>query len=340
MSKHMRHLVRTMVVAVVLLMALPASAALPPRPPSGNGIDLIGHSTPADLSGYVMSIMQPWDFAKQVQATNQGSIPRPCAKDLTSTRATDCGTNAGGGTLCIQNGVICPPGVNDAPNYAGGLGFCWTYRNHPAWFLHHDGQLVKHVGWPTSYQIDWRRTAYQRAWADHVIADAQAHGWRWVWAEQRADEPALLHDVRHLRRREANAGRDQGDAGCRRSAVAARWYPHHRQPRVDRSVPDALERLAAVGGWLRERARDGRGGEQQGSVPPQAQSLHLREVGGHRSILHRGSPYSLSKCRPTRCRTTRTRRLQRRPLGTRGRQRSSNATVARGTPPVARAVRG
>ena len=122
MSKHMRQLVRTMVVAVVLLMALPASAALPPRPPSGNGIDLIGHSTPADLSGYVMSIMQPWDFAKQAQATSQGSIPAEY-KDLTSTRATDCGTNAVAERSASRTVLICPPGVNDAPNYAGGLGF-------------------------------------------------------------------------------------------------------------------------------------------------------------------------------------------------------------------------
>jgi hypothetical protein len=37
--------------------------------------------------------------------------------------------------------------------------------------------------------MDWRRTAYQRAWADHVIADAQAHGWRWVWADNALTNP-------------------------------------------------------------------------------------------------------------------------------------------------------
>lgn len=157
-------------------------------PSSGNGIDLIGHTPPADLSGYVMALMQPWDFAAQAQATAQGVVPIEY-KDLTSTRETDCGTNAGGGTPCIQNGVICPPGVNDAPNYAGGLGFCWTWRNHPGWFYRHNGALVTYTQFPYAYLMDWRRTAYQRAWADQVIADANVHGWTWVWADDAFTNP-------------------------------------------------------------------------------------------------------------------------------------------------------
>jgi hypothetical protein len=159
---------------------------LPPPPSSGKGIDLIGH--PAhDWSAYTVAIMQPWDFAKQQAALAHGVIPFEY-KDLTSTRSNDCGSSVGGGSPCIVNGVICPAGVNDAPNYPTGLGFCWTWRNHPAWFYRHNG-LVTENGFPNQYLMDWRRSGYQLAWAAHVVAAAQAHGWRWVWADNALSNP-------------------------------------------------------------------------------------------------------------------------------------------------------
>jgi Hypothetical glycosyl hydrolase family 15 len=110
-------------------------------------------------------------------------------KDLTSTRETDCGINPGGGTPCIQNGVICPSGLNDAPYYAGGLGFCWTYRNHPDWFYRNNGQMVTEIGYPTQYVMDWANPAYQRAWADAVAANVQSSNWGWVWMDNALTNP-------------------------------------------------------------------------------------------------------------------------------------------------------
>jgi len=114
-------------------------------------------------------------------------------KDLQSVRANDCGTSPGGGQPCVVNGVICPAGVDDAPYYAGGLGFCATWRSHPEWFLTNDGTTATaatplsdlHVmaGFPDSYQTDYGNPAYQAAWAQAVSADVAASGWDGVKAD-------------------------------------------------------------------------------------------------------------------------------------------------------------
>lgn len=121
-------------------------------------------------------------------------------KDLTSTREDDCGTNPAGGSPCIVSGTICPPGTNDAPYFAGGLGFCAAWRANPAWFLTTSGalatastppsQLVSESGFPTQYMMDYGNAGYQRAWLSAVKADAQAHGWSGVLADNAISKAA------------------------------------------------------------------------------------------------------------------------------------------------------
>jgi hypothetical protein len=109
-------------------------------------------------------------------------------KDLTSTREDDCGSNPGGGTPCIQNGVICPKGVSDAPYYAAGLPFCWTWRHHRSWFLRGtNGTLLTESGFPTQYVMNYGSRAYSRTWARFVIRDARRNGWHYVFGDNVLD---------------------------------------------------------------------------------------------------------------------------------------------------------
>jgi hypothetical protein len=173
-------------ICVLVLSVLAIAAAPLPRP--GTGIYLIGRDAPSNLSAYTVALMQAWDFTKKQHATAAGVVPI-AYKDLSSTRSNDCRTNIGGRSRCIVNGVICPPGVHDAPYYAGGLGFCRTWRNHPAWFYRHDGHLVQYAGFPGHYLMNWRSTEYQRAWAAHVTRAAKRGGWSWVWADNALVNP-------------------------------------------------------------------------------------------------------------------------------------------------------
>lgn len=101
--------------------------------------------------------------------------------DLASTRSNDCGSSPSGGSPCIVNGVFCPPGVNDAIYHAGGLGFCWTWRNHPNWFLRDSsGKLIVYSGFPDSYMMNYGLAAYQNAWLSAVKSSALAGGWNGV----------------------------------------------------------------------------------------------------------------------------------------------------------------
>jgi hypothetical protein len=169
----------------------PASSAPASGPPTTQqGLFDLGNqpydwATAARQYGAV--ILNDWKASWAQQITAAGSKAF-VYKDLTSTRETDCGANPGGGSSCIVNGVICPKGVNDARYYAGGLGFCWAWRNHPGWFLRtSSGALLTEAGFPTQYVMDFGNPAYQQAWLQAVTADAKANGWKYIFGDNALD---------------------------------------------------------------------------------------------------------------------------------------------------------
>jgi Hypothetical glycosyl hydrolase family 15 len=171
--------------AVVGWVAAPAGAAT-----SQTGLFDLGNQSyawSAQAPQYSAIILNDWKASWAAQITAAGSKPF-VYKDLTSTRETDCGTSPGGGSPCIVNRVICPKGVNDAPYYAGGLGFCWTWRHHPSWFLRTaTGGMLKEAGFRTQFVMDFGNAAYQAAWLKAVTADAKANHWTYVFGDNALD---------------------------------------------------------------------------------------------------------------------------------------------------------
>jgi hypothetical protein len=176
-----------------------ANAATVPNVQSGTGWFAVNGPAPNNnYTNYTFAIFQAWQGSAASAAKGQGAVVAEY-KDLTSTRADDCGTSPGGGSDCIVNGVICPSGVNDAANYAAGLGFCWAWRNHPDWFLTTDGStatsstppsdLVWENGYNVQAMMDWGNKAYQDAWAANVIQTAQANGFQYVFADNALMNP-------------------------------------------------------------------------------------------------------------------------------------------------------
>ncbi len=137
---------------------------------------------------YKAVILNDWKARWGRRITAKGGVKVFVYKDLTSTRETDCGTSLGGGQSCIVNGVICPHGVKDARDYAGGIGFCWAWRHHRNWFLRtSSGQLLTESGFPTQYVMNFGNRGYQEAWLRTVAADAKANGWKYVFGDNAVD---------------------------------------------------------------------------------------------------------------------------------------------------------
>lgn len=118
-------------------------------------------------------------------------------KDLTSARTDDC-VPAGSGnqsptTSCITGGFsldnapsqdVCPSSVQDAPNIATGIGFCWIWRNHPDWLLKNtNGQYLEEANFPASIETDYGNPAYQQQWLTNVLSDLQTNGWTGVFGD-------------------------------------------------------------------------------------------------------------------------------------------------------------
>jgi hypothetical protein len=126
-----------------------------------------------------------WDGAwlAQIHAASPGTKVY-VYKSLIDTRSQDCGSNPGGGSPCIVGGTICPAGVQDAPDLASGIGFCWTWRNHRNWFLTGaNGKLLPLAGYPDQYLMDFGLAAYQRTWLRNVAASTKAAGFQGVFAD-------------------------------------------------------------------------------------------------------------------------------------------------------------
>ena len=138
---------------------------------------------------YQAVILNDWNasWIPEIKAVSPGSHVF-VYKDLSSTRSNDCTGNPDGTDSCISDGVFCPPAVNDSSTLSTGVGFCWTWRNHPSWFLRDSsGSLITETGYPTQFMIDFGSPAYQAQWLANVKADALANGWDGVFMDNVMD---------------------------------------------------------------------------------------------------------------------------------------------------------
>lgn len=134
---------------------------------------------------YQAVILNDWEasWIPEIKAVSPGTQVF-VYKDLSSTRSNDCTGNPDGTDSCISDGVFCPPGINDSSTLSTGVGFCWTWRNDPSWFLRDSsGALITETGYPTQYMMDFGKPAYQAQWLANVKTDALTNGWGGVFMD-------------------------------------------------------------------------------------------------------------------------------------------------------------
>lgn len=138
---------------------------------------------------YHVFILNDWEasWAAQIHQYNPSAVVL-VYKDLWSVRSDDCTGAPDGSDACIVNGVFCPQGVTDKATFAGGLPFCWTWRNHPGWFAKDaNGNLVQYNGFPGVYMTRAGAPGYQAAWAIFVGSDLIQNGWDGIFADNAID---------------------------------------------------------------------------------------------------------------------------------------------------------
>lgn len=181
------------VLAVVALLVWPSSKNVPKPAARTSGTAGNTKTLLIDLDGtnynwsevaptYQAVVLNDWEASWIPKIKAQSPSTRVFVyKDLSSTRSDDCTGNPDGTDSCISNGVFCPPGINDSPTLAAGVGFCWAGRNDPDWFLRDaSGAPITEVGYPTQYMMDFGNPAYQAKWLANVKADVLSNGWQGV----------------------------------------------------------------------------------------------------------------------------------------------------------------
>jgi hypothetical protein len=93
-------------------------------------------------------------------------------KNLSGIRSDDCTTSQG-------NCRDCRRGITDSQFLSSGMGYCWTIRHHPRWFLRSSltRRPFEFRHYPDIWATDYGSNAYLRRWTWNVVADVRAHGW-------------------------------------------------------------------------------------------------------------------------------------------------------------------
>ncbi len=70
----------------------------------------------------------------------------------------------------------CKNGVDDAL-IPTGVGYCYSDKNHPEWFLTDPaGKRIQSCSWSSLWLMDVGNASYQQAWLDNVAAEAKVRG--------------------------------------------------------------------------------------------------------------------------------------------------------------------
>jgi hypothetical protein len=152
-------------------------------------LDSTNYNWSAVAPTYQAVVLNDWEasWIPEIKAASPGTQVF-VYKDLSSARSTDCTGNPDGTDSCISDGIFCPAGINDSPTLSAGVGFCWTWRNHPSWFLRDSsGALITETGYPTQYMTDFGSPAYQAQWLANVKSDALTNGWDGVFMDNALD---------------------------------------------------------------------------------------------------------------------------------------------------------
>ncbi|WP_030432159.1 putative glycoside hydrolase [Allokutzneria albata] len=155
----------TLLVALLLTATTTASGFATEDPPGRtrsfwihwNGTPVTDEKLAAEAKKRDYVLLNAWEasFVPKLKAANP-AITVLVYKDMSSTRS-----------------YACRDGKDDAA-LPTGVGFCHADRNRPEWFLTGpDGKRLEYSGYAGHWQMDIGDPAYQREWAENVVAAAK-----------------------------------------------------------------------------------------------------------------------------------------------------------------------
>lgn len=125
-------------------------------------------------------VIQPWeyDLIPGLKAKNP-DLRVLMYKDVSATVEGACRN-----TACTRDNRILPTGV----------GYHWTKRHHPGWFLRDaTGHQIEWSDWPGLFAMNVAKAGYQKRWSANVRRELRAHDWDGVMLDDVLTE--LSHTV-------------------------------------------------------------------------------------------------------------------------------------------------
>jgi hypothetical protein len=178
-TKHRMRAVALIVVvcscaACVLEPPASGAAADPSGPPVGLLVIARGDLRAAAPNPYRYVVLNAWDYRRisRIRRSDPG-VKVFVYKDMSSTRSYACHDG--------RDDRFLPTGV----------GYCWTDRNHPGWFLKdQSGQRIEWRGYPGHWWIDVGDRRYQRRWKRNVVSELRRRGWDGVMVDNAIVDPS------------------------------------------------------------------------------------------------------------------------------------------------------
>jgi hypothetical protein len=180
MSPARRRIARDLIVLCVLgpyISIVPLTTSHASVAPSGPPTGLIaigrGDVRAATPRPYRYVVLNAWNYRQipKIRVADPG-VEIYVYKDMSSTRSYACHSG--------KDDRLLPTGI----------GYCWTERHHPGWFLGDEtGSRIEWRGYPGHWWMDVGIGAYQRRWRSNVLSELRRKGWDGVMVDNAILDP-------------------------------------------------------------------------------------------------------------------------------------------------------